>query len=79
LFCAIGNRFFKSINAFAYVKDALLLCESVDGFVPERGSQYVVQVIMNNVVNYIVARKLLKERYWTYIGLLVPPIALIWC
>jgi hypothetical protein len=57
--------FIKSIDAFAYVKHAQLLCELLDGFIQEIGSQYVVQVIMDNVANYMVASNLLMEVYQT--------------
>jgi hypothetical protein len=63
--CPRGTMFIKSIDASAYVKDAQLLCELLDGFIKEIGLQYVVQVIMDNVANYVAAGKLLMERYQT--------------
>jgi hypothetical protein len=67
--CPRGTMFIKSIDASAYVKDAQLLCELLDNFIQEIGPQYVVQVITDNAANYVVAGKLLMERYqslyWT--------------
>jgi hypothetical protein len=63
--CPRGTMFIKSIDAFAYVKDAHLLCELLDNFIWEIGPQYVVQVITDNAANYVVAGKLLMERYQT--------------
>ena len=37
-----GTMFIKSIDASAYVKDAQLLCELLDGLIREIGPQYVV-------------------------------------
>jgi hypothetical protein len=61
----VGTMFIKSIDASAYVKDAQLLCELLDNFIQEIGPQYVVQVITDNAANYVVAGKLLMERYQT--------------
>jgi hypothetical protein len=36
--CPKGIMFIKSVDAFAYAKDALLLCELLDGFIREIGS-----------------------------------------
>ena len=63
--CPRGTMFIKSVDASAYTKDAQLLCELLDGVIREIGLQFVVQVIMDNVANYVVARKLLMERYPT--------------
>jgi hypothetical protein len=56
--------FIKYVDASAYVKYAQLVCELLDVFIWEIGLQYNVQVIMKNVANYVVAGKLLMERYW---------------
>ena len=55
--------FIKSDEASAYVKDAQLLCELLDNFIQETVTQYVVQVIMDNAANYVVAGRLLMQRY----------------
>ena len=61
--------FIRSVDAFAHTKDAILLCELLDGFIQEIGPQNVVQVITNNVVNYVAASRLLMMRhpslFWT--------------
>jgi hypothetical protein len=41
--CPRGTMFIESIDAFAYVKDAQLLCELLDSFIQEIGPQYAVQ------------------------------------
>jgi hypothetical protein len=58
-----GTMFIKSVDASAYTKDAHLLWELLDGFIRKIGLQYVVQVIMDNVVNYVVFGRMLMERY----------------
>jgi hypothetical protein len=63
--CPKGTMFTKFINAFAYVKDAQLLCELLDRLNREVGPQYVVQVITNNATNYIATSKLPREIYQT--------------
>ena len=64
-----GTVFIKSVDASPYVKDAHLLCDLLDKFTQEIGPQYVVQVITDNAANYVVARRMLMERYaslyWT--------------
>jgi len=51
------------------VKDAQLLCELLDNFIQEIGLQHVVQIITDNATNYVVAGRLLMQRYaslyWT--------------
>jgi hypothetical protein len=61
--CPKGTMFIKSVDASAYTKDAQLLCELLDGFIREIGPQYVVQVIMNNAANYVVAGRMFMQRY----------------
>ena len=67
--CLRGTIFIKSVDASPYVKDAHLLCDLLDKFVQEIGPQYVVQVITDNAANYVVAGRMLMERYaslyWT--------------
>jgi hypothetical protein len=61
--------FVKSVDASAHVKDASLLCDLLDEFIQEVGPQHVVQVIMDNTANYVVAGRMLMQRYpklfWT--------------
>ena len=45
----------KSVDASAHVKDAALLCELMDGFIQDIGAHNVVQVISDNVANYVAA------------------------
>jgi hypothetical protein len=61
--CPKGTMFIKSVDASAYTKDAQLLCELLDGFIREIGPQYVVQVITDNAANYVVAGRMLMQRY----------------
>jgi hypothetical protein len=61
--CPKGTMFNKSVDASAYTKDAQLLCELLDGFIREIGPQYVVQVITDNVANYVVVGRMLMQRY----------------
>jgi hypothetical protein len=55
----------KYVNASAHVKDATLLCKLLDEFIQEIGPQNVVQVITDNVANYIATSMLLMLRYPT--------------
>ena len=67
----------RSMDAFAHIKDASLLCGLLDEFIQEIGSQHVVQVITDNAANYVAAGRMLMARYPTLFWTLVPPIALI--
>ena len=75
--CPRGTMFMRSVDASAHVKDAVLLCGLLDEFIQEIGPQHVVQVITDNLVNYVDAGRMLMARYPRCSGLLVPPIALI--
>jgi hypothetical protein len=63
--CPRGTMFVKSVDASTHVKDASLLCDMLDKFIREVGSQHVVQVITNNAANYVVAGRMLMQRYHT--------------
>eukprot|EP00253_Pinus_taeda_P001827 PITA_01827 len=67
--CPKGTMFMKSIDAFAHIKDAPLLCELLDIFIQEVGPSNVVQVITDNTEYYVAVGKMLMERYpnlfWT--------------
>ena len=67
--CHRGTMFIKSIDASAYVKDAALLSELMDGFIQDIGVHNIVQIITNNAANYVVAGKMLMKRdstlFWT--------------
>jgi hypothetical protein len=63
--CPRGTMFLKSVDASAHVKDATLLCDLLDGFIQEVGSQHVVQVITDNAANYVAASRMLMSRYPT--------------
>eukprot|EP00253_Pinus_taeda_P019201 PITA_19201 len=67
--CPRGTMFMKFFDAFAYIKDARLLCDLLDVFSQEVRPQHVVQVITDNATNYVVAGKMLMERhpnlFWT--------------
>jgi hypothetical protein len=53
--CPGGAMFIKYVEVSTHIKDALLLCNLLDGFIWEVGPQHVVQVITDNVANYVVA------------------------
>jgi hypothetical protein len=81
-----GTMFIKFVDASPYVKDGILLCELLEGFIQEVGPQNVVQVITNNTIDYGVAGRLLMQRYptlfWTpcaahYIDLILEDMAKI--
>ena len=60
--------FIKSIDAPAYVKDAALLCELMEGFIQDTEVHNVVQIITDNAANYVVVGKMLMEAltlFWT--------------
>jgi hypothetical protein len=63
--CPKGTMFVKSVDASAHVKDASLLCDLLDEFIREVGPQHVVQVITDNAANYVVAGRMLMQRYPT--------------
>jgi len=67
--CPKGTMFIKSLNASEHIKDATTICELLDGFIRDIGVQNVVQVITDNVANYVSAGKMLMERhptlFWT--------------
>jgi hypothetical protein len=63
--CPKGAMFIKFVDASTHIKDALLLCGLLDRFNREVGPQNVKQVITDNATNYVVARKLLMQRYPT--------------
>ena len=49
--------FLKSIDASSHVKNAKFLCEAIEEVTREVGEENVVQVVTDNVANYVVARK----------------------
>ena len=55
--------FVKSVDASAHIKDVALLCELMDGFIQDIGVHNVVQVIIDNATNYVVAGRMLMDRY----------------
>jgi hypothetical protein len=57
--------FLKSVDASDQVKDANLLFRLLDEVVEEVGVQNVVQVITDNVANYVAAGKMLEEKHRT--------------
>ncbi|XLT37662.1 hypothetical protein HN873_068954, partial [Arachis hypogaea] len=64
-----GTMFLKSIDASDYVKTGEKMFELLDGIVEEIGEQNVVQVVIDNGSNYVLAGKLLMEKrpnlFWT--------------
>eukprot|EP00253_Pinus_taeda_P003982 PITA_03982 len=61
--------FIKSLDASEHIKDAATICELLDGFIREIGVQNVVQVITDNVANYVSFGRMLMVRhptlFWT--------------
>eukprot|EP00253_Pinus_taeda_P034061 PITA_34061 len=63
--CPKGTMFLKSIDASANVKDAHLIFSLLADVVEDFGVANVVQVIMDNAANYVVAGRLLCAKYPT--------------
>lgn len=67
--CPKGTMFIKSVDASAQIKDARTLCDLLDVFILEVGAENVVQVITDNVTNYVAAGRMLVNRhpilFWT--------------
>jgi len=57
--CPRGTMFLKFVDASTHVKDVTLLCDLLNGFIQKAGMQHVVQVITNNVANYVVVGRML--------------------
>eukprot|EP00253_Pinus_taeda_P034955 PITA_34955 len=61
--------FIKSVDASAQIKDARTLCDLLDVFILEMGAENVVQVITDNVANYVAVGRMLMDRhptlFWT--------------
>ena len=55
----------RSVDAFDRVKDAHLLFQLLDEVVEEVGMANVVQIIIDNASNYVLAGKLLEEKHPT--------------
>ena len=70
-----GTWFRKSINAFDTIKNEELMFKYLDEVVEEIREKNVVQIITDNVFNYVNAMRLIKKRKICD-GLLVLPIAL---
>lgn len=63
--CPKGIVFIKLVDASAHIKDAVMICELLDGFIREIGVQNVVQVITDYVTNYVSVGRMLMERHHT--------------
>ncbi|GKV34703.1 hypothetical protein SLEP1_g43053 [Rubroshorea leprosula] len=67
--CTAMTMFMESVDASSYTKIRDKLYELLDAFVEKIREENVVQVIMNNGSNYVLAGKLLqakrKHLYWT--------------
>jgi hypothetical protein len=63
--CPKGTMFVKFVEASTHVKEESLLCDLLDEFIREVGPQHVVQVITDNVANYLVAGRMLMQSYPT--------------
>jgi hypothetical protein len=63
--CPQGTMFFKSFDASDKVKDANLLFQLLDEIVISVVETNVVQIIINNASNYVLAGKMLEAKYRT--------------
>ena len=72
-----GTWFRKSINAFDTIKNEELMFKYLDEVVEEIGEKNVVQIITDNVFNYVNAGMRLIKKRKICDGLLVLPIALM--
>jgi len=63
--CPQGTMFLKSVDASSHVKNADLICSLLAEVVEEVGVENVVQVITDNAANYVLAGKLLCNKYPT--------------
>ena len=63
--CPRGTMFLRSRDASDQVKDANLLFRLLDEVVEEVGAGNVVQIIIDNASNYVLAGKMLEEKHKT--------------
>ena len=67
--CPTGTMFVKSIDASSFMKTREKTFELLDAFVEQIGEANVVQVVLDNGYNYVLAEKLLEAKrpnmYWT--------------
>jgi hypothetical protein len=63
--CLKGSMFIKSVDAYAHVKDAALLCKWLHGFIEEICARHVVQIMTDNATNYVVFGRMFMERHGT--------------
>eukprot|EP00253_Pinus_taeda_P035608 PITA_35608 len=67
--CPKGTMFIKLLDASEHIKDATTICELLNGLIWEIGVQNVMEVITDNVANYVSAGKIYMERhptlFWT--------------
>eukprot|EP00253_Pinus_taeda_P017474 PITA_17474 len=68
--CPVGTMFLKSVAASEKVKNAQLICKMMEEVIQEVGEERVVQIVTDNVANYMVAGRLFEIRhptiFWTY-------------
>lgn len=60
-----GTMFLKLVDAFDRVKDAKILFEILNEMTRTAREVNVVQVIIDNASNYLLARKMLESKYRT--------------
>ena len=60
--CPFGTMFVKSIDASSFMKTREKTFELLDTFVEQIGEANVVQVVSDNVSNYVLAGKLLEAK-----------------
>jgi hypothetical protein len=63
--CPQGTVFLKLVDASDNVKDANLLFHLLDGIVISIGEAKVVEIIIDNASNYVLAGKMLESKYKT--------------
>lgn len=62
-----GTMFLKLVDAFDRVKDAKILFEILNEMTRTAREVNVVQVIIDNASNYLLARKMLESKYRTIV------------
>jgi hypothetical protein len=75
--CPRGTMFIKSVDASAHIKDALLLCELLDGFIREVGPQQCCPSHNTTLLTMLLQAGCLCRGILPCFGLLVLHIVLI--
>lgn len=63
VYCPKGIAFIKSVDAFAIVTDAQLLCNLFFEIIDMVGAQNIVHLVIDIGINFKAAGRLLNEKY----------------